>query len=537
MYLENKGRVLVADGPMGTMIQQLGLDASVCPELWNEKDPQAIKSIHQAYVDKGARLLTTNTFGASPLKLKEYGLEDACYDLNKKGAQLASQVAQRAAKTLGQGAVLVAGDIGPSGALLEPMGDLSLEELVAAYQVQVRGLLDGGAQVIIIETMMEILELKAAVYAVRAVDPSVEIIGQMTFGEGGRTVMGTSPEIAATVMESLGLSLVGVNCSTGPEGLLGVVQAMGRTTPLYLSVQPNAGLPQMEEGRVVYRQTPEHMASFVADFIQAGALMVGGCCGNRPAHIEAISWAAKSLVPKPRPASPLRAISSRQHLLSFSEGPWGLARLNLPGDRTEEGPLSLKEIKGLLKGLKKQVKASSSIRGICFSLEEKDLDAAGARALMLGLKGPLSLPLLLSARLGKWLELMMRLSPGNPMITDLSLDRLEDILALAKAYGASLALSLGQGPGEGLANDQLKEEGAAFVKACQAAGLDGRCLALDVGYLLAQDKDLGDLEALGLPLMALDRGVRPAVLARFLDQDKGAWLVADFSDERLAGIF
>jgi len=348
MQIKDNQRIIVCDGAMGTMIQNSGLDTKVCPELWNERAPEVIEGIHRAYMESGADMVETNTFGGSPIKLNDYGLADQAYDLCKKAAENARRAVS--------GKALVAGSVGPTGALLKPLGTTDFEEVVEAYKIQVRGLIDGGVDLILIETMMEITEVKAAVLATKSVDPAIPVITQMTFTASGTTMMGTTPEIAAIVMESFGADYVGVNCSTGPEELLPVVKRMAAATHLPLSVQPNAGLPEMEDDLVVYRQTPEHMASFVKDFVEAGACLVGGCCGTTPEHIGAISKAALGLSRKERPEAKRMAICSRNKLVMPGEERIGIAKLCW--NEETKALFSKGDVKPLLQHIRKQMKAS-----------------------------------------------------------------------------------------------------------------------------------------------------------------------------------
>ncbi|MDD2295825.1 MAG: homocysteine S-methyltransferase family protein, partial [Eubacteriales bacterium] len=432
MQIKDNQRIIVCDGAMGTMIQNSGLDTKVCPELWNERAPEVIEGIHRAYMESGADMVETNTFGGSPIKLNDYGLADQAYDLCKKAAENARRAVS--------GKALVAGSVGPTGALLKPLGTTDFEEVVEAYKIQVRGLIDGGVDLILIETMMEITEVKAAVLATKSVDPAIPVITQMTFTASGTTMMGTTPEIAAIVMESFGADYVGVNCSTGPEELLPVVKRMAAATHLPLSVQPNAGLPEMEDDLVVYRQTPEHMASFVKDFVEAGACLVGGCCGTTPEHIGAISKAASGLSRKDRPEAKRMAICSRNKLVMPGEERIGIAKLCL--NEETKALFSKGDVKPLLQHIRKQMKASDKISAICLALEDGWLDTETVEAFMLGLRGPLSLPLLVSAKTGEFLEKILRLAAGNVMITDVDPHNLASILPLARSYGASLALQL-----------------------------------------------------------------------------------------------
>ena len=520
MQIKDNQRIIVCDGAMGTMIQNSGLDTKVCPELWNERAPEVIEGIHRAYMESGADMVETNTFGGSPIKLNDYGLADQAYDLCKKAAENARRAVS--------GKALVAGSVGPTGALLKPLGTTNFEEVVEAYKIQVRGLIDGGVDLILIETMMEITEVKAAVLATKSVDPAIPVITQMTFTASGTTMMGTTPEIAAIVMESFGADYVGVNCSTGPEELLPVVKRMAAATHLPLSVQPNAGLPEMEDDLVVYRQTPEHMASFVKDFVEAGACLVGGCCGTTPEHIGAISKAALGLSRKERPEAKRMAICSRNILAMPGEERIGIAKLCW--NEETKALFSKGDVKPLLQHIRKQMKASDKISAICLALEDGWLDTETVEAFMLGLRGPLSLPLLVSAKTGAFLEKILRLAAGNVMITDVGQHNLASILPLARPYGASLALQL-QGTEEDAAIDGL-------LDACREAGIPAKRISLDLGRALEKNNIdwLRSQAGKGFPLLVQQEADVAQDFSLLSELPEKIWIAADFTDEKMSGI-
>ena len=411
--------ILVCDGAMGTMLQEAGLPSGGCPELWNLEEPEAILGIHRAYVEAGARIIESNTFGATPLKLADYGLEDQSFELARAGAALARKAAGDRA--------LVAGSVGPTGGLVEPMGPLSYDDLEEAFMIQIRGLAEGGADLILIETMMELSECRAAVTAARRVAPELPVIAQMTFGEDGNTVMGTSPETAALVLEALGADFAGVNCSTGPEGLLDVVRRMGQVTRLPLSVQPNAGMPVMENGRTVYRATPEHMARYASDFVQAGAAVLGGCCGTRPEHIRAIARAAADIRYQRRNPDVPVSFSSRRGTV-FLQGAVECAMI--AGSAREP------------RGLQKEARAAAKKGARILGFSGQDFSPREAADLLLLMKGPLDIPLVFDAQDPRVVELLLRRQTGQGTLRGIHGKTSPGIVALAVRYGANLILSV-----------------------------------------------------------------------------------------------
>ena len=270
---------------MGTMLYSRGVFLNVCYDELNLRQPELVLEIHRDYVRAGADLLETNTFGASPLKLASHGLADDTERINTAAARLARDAAgSRAA---------VAGAIGPLGVRLEPFGSLGVDEARDAFARQVRGLLAGGVDGFLLETFSDVDEIGAAIAAVRA-ECDLPIIAQMTIGNDGRTAFGTDPSSFGPELVERGADAVGVNCSVGPHGVLEAVEALARVVTVPITAQPNAGLPRDVGDRKIYMASPEYMASYARRMVEAGARIVGGCCGTTPEHIRAIVGFAKS---------------------------------------------------------------------------------------------------------------------------------------------------------------------------------------------------------------------------------------------------
>jgi 5-methyltetrahydrofolate--homocysteine methyltransferase len=276
---------ILADGAMGTMLFASGLEHGGAPEMWNIEHPDRVAAVHQAYLDAGSRILLTNTFGGSRYRLVLHNLEDRVAELNRAAVQILRSVVD----TSGVNA-LVAGDIGPSGGLIQPLGELTYEEVVQSFSEQASALIEAGVDVIWIETMAALEELQAAVEAVRRVSSDIPVITTMTFDTRGRTMMGVTPEKAVTTLNSFGAAAVGGNCGNGPEEIIEVVRKMRATAPeTILVAKANAGIPELVKGEPVYRATPEDMAEYALQVYAAGAQIIGACCGSTSAHIQAIS--------------------------------------------------------------------------------------------------------------------------------------------------------------------------------------------------------------------------------------------------------
>src|SRR5438874_3618112 len=291
--LLNDGKVHVLDGAMGTMLYAKGFFLNVCYDELSVKQPKLVQEVHEAYVRAGAEILETNTFGANPVKLRTFGLADDTEQINRTAAELARKASA--------GRASVVGAIGPLGVRLEPFGALSREEAFAHFQRQVQGLVAGGVDGFILETFSDVDEIHQALRAVRSIS-DLPVIAQMTIGDDGLTHYGTAPETFAQQLDEWGADVIGVNCSVGPAGVLEAVEKLVKATDRPISAVPNAGLPKDVGDRKIYLASPEYMASYARRMIEAGARIVGGCCGTTPEHIKKIRDYVASVVPRHQPA-------------------------------------------------------------------------------------------------------------------------------------------------------------------------------------------------------------------------------------------
>lgn len=289
-----EGRVVLGDGAMGTMLQEAGLTDGGAPELWNVTQPDKVRAIYQAYVDAGSNLIETNTFGGTSARLKWHHLQDRVLELNRAGVQLAKEVA-------GPAGALVAGSVGPSGELIEPVGPLTMDEAEAIFAEQVQGLVEGGVDVIVIETMSHLNEVEAAVKGARRVAPDVPLIVTLSFDTNYHTMMGVSPKEAVETLSRWGVQIVGANCGNGPAEIEAVMTQMAQYRPegIYLMAQSNAGMPQYQNGAIHYDGTPAVMADYAIRLRNLGVNIIGACCGSKPAHIKAMQAALERVKDEP----------------------------------------------------------------------------------------------------------------------------------------------------------------------------------------------------------------------------------------------
>jgi 5-methyltetrahydrofolate--homocysteine methyltransferase len=283
------GEPVLADGAMGTMLFAAGLASGDPPEVWNLAHPDVVRGIHRGYLDAGSRILLTNTFGANRLRLALHRLEDRVEQLNRTAAILL-----RAEVTASGSDALVAGDIGPSGEIMAPLGTLEREDAIDVFAQQAAALSAGGADLFWIETMSDLAEMAAAIAGARRASPDIPVVATMTFDTRGHTMMGVSPEAAAEALVALHVDAIGGNCGNGPDELLPVIERMRAVAPdMPLVAKPNIGIPVFVGARAEYRTTPETMATEAATLRACGATVIGACCGSTPAHLEAMAGALR----------------------------------------------------------------------------------------------------------------------------------------------------------------------------------------------------------------------------------------------------
>lgn len=318
--------IVVFDGGVGTYLYEKGFYVNTCFDELNLVNPDIVSEVHRDYVNAGADIIETNTFGANAFKLAPHGLEKKVYDINRRGAELAKAVAADR--------VLVAGSVGPLGVEIEPLSALSYDEAKDAFREQVRGLVDGGVDLIVLETFGLVKELEQAIRAVKEIRPDLPIIAQVTVNDEGVLIRGASLESFVADVSGYELDAVGLNCTIGPRAMLEALEHLKTLTTLPISVMPNAGVPQEVGGRYIYMTSPEYVAEYAKRFIQTGATIVGGCCGTNPSHIRAIRRAVRALHPTQRMDSRTVDLQVR--------APESVK----PYDRTEKSRLSNKLLRG-----------------------------------------------------------------------------------------------------------------------------------------------------------------------------------------------
>ncbi len=320
--LAQSSRPLLSDGAMGTVLHQRGVGFNVCFDELNLTRPALVAEIHREYIDAGADIIQTNTFGANRYKLARHGLESKVVEINTAGVELARRIVLASFKD-----VFIAGDVGPLGVRLAPFGRVQPEQARQAFSEQIAALANAGVDVLIIETMTDLFELSEAIQAARHVAPQLPVIASMTFTRDDRTLLGDDPVKVACVVHAAGADLIGVNCSGGPNQILHILKQMRQAIPDgHFSVMPNAGWPEQVGGRIMYPAAPEYFGEYALSFWQAGASLIGGCCGTTHEHIAAMARTLHATSPETVISSTLQVNGEHEETSGSAEQPTRLCQ-------------------------------------------------------------------------------------------------------------------------------------------------------------------------------------------------------------------
>lgn len=456
-------RVLIFDGGMGTQLMGFDLPLSDysglenCSEILNLTRPDVVGVIHRRYFEAGADIVETNTFGGAPWVLAEFGLQDDAERINRVAASLAREAAD--ASSTDARPRFVAGSIGP-GTRLPTLGHIHWDEMYAGYRVQVRGLVLGGADVLLVETCQDLLQTKCAVAAIydelAAMGRSIPVMAQVTMETTGTMLLGSDIAAAVTVLEQYPIDIIGLNCATGPQEMASHISYLGRHSRRRISVLPNAGLPQLVDGKTCYPLLPDELAEWHVRFIQQdGVNAVGGCCGTTPDHIRAVAKRVLGLKPKhrvpdfvPSASSLYSPVALRQEADVFAVG----ERTNANGSRQFKRLLDADDWDGMVGMGKEQVKGGSHAIDVCTAFvgrnEVRDMDELVRR-----LVGSVQSPLVIDSTELPVLEAALKRIGGKPIVNSINLedgeDRLDKVCVLCRRHGAAvIALTIDE---EGMA--------------------------------------------------------------------------------------
>ena len=456
---------LIFDGAMGTMLQAQGLPAGAFPETYNLTHPDVVLAVHKAYVEAGADVVTANTFGANPFKMK--GTDVA--EIIKAGVKIA--------KT--SGAKKVALDVSSHGALLEPNGSLSFDEAYENYAYIMKTGAAAGADLILIETMSDLLETKCALLAAKE-NTDLPVYVTMTYMEDGRTFLGTDPVTATVTLSALGADAVGVNCSLGARDLLPVVKKIAEYATCPVIVQPTAGLPRIEKGQTVYDDTPEAFAAAMGEMADLGVTIFGGCCGTTPDFIRALKGLLRDKTPVLRGVKRHTAATSATRTVFLDDGVKVIGeRLNPTGKKKLKAALIEGDVDYLLREAIDQERAGADILDLNVGLPEID-EAATLVRVMKEVTSTVSLPIQLDSSDKRALERACRLYPGKPIINSVNMKKesLDAIVPIAKKYGATLiGLCLGETMPK--THEERFAYASALVKELTARGIEKSDIVID----------------------------------------------------------
>ena len=424
-----KKNILVFDGAMGTMLQNLGLKLGEYPEVFNITNREDIINIHKSYIDVGAKVITTNTFGANELKLKNinYSVEE----IIKSGVDLAK-------KARGDRDCYIALDIGPIGELLEPMGTLGFEEAIDIFKRQIKIGAQSGVDLILIETMTDLYEMKAAIIAAKETC-NLPIFSTMTFEEDGRTFTGCLPESMAITLEGLGVDAVGVNCSLGPKEVKDIVEKIINNTNLPVIVQPNAGLPNIINGKAVYDIKEEEFSNSIRELVKLGVSIIGGCCGTTPKFIEEINKISKNSLRVNREKVIKYAVTSPSKVIEIDEVRVIGERINPTGKKRFKTAILENDMDYILKQAIEQIEAGAEILDVNVGLPEIDEEEL-MESTIKELQSIIDVPLQIDSAKKNVIERALRVYNGKPIVNSVNGEDkiLDSILPLVKKYGAAV---------------------------------------------------------------------------------------------------
>ena len=432
------------DGAMGTMLQAGGLKPGACPEEMNIIAPDVVKDIHKQYLAAGATIIETNTFGASRLKLDHYGFEDRVAEFNAAAVRIAKAAIAESGKD-----ARVAGSMGPTGRFIEPLGDLDFEEAYDAFREQAAALAGAGADLLIIETCIDIQEMRAALLAAKDAT-NLPVVCQLSYSEDGRTVTGTDPQSAAVILDGLGADIIGVNCSLGPAELIPVVETLAANCRAPISVQPNAGMPFLQDGKTCFPMDAEEFGTYGPKLLAAGATYLGGCCGTTPAHIAALVKNVQGLAePERKHGRRKLQLASRSRTVTIDRDLGTVLigeRINPTGRKKLAAEIKDGSLLSVKKEAVNQVKAGAQLLDVNMGVGGIDQAAAMRRAVR-EIAQITDAPLVIDTSDAKALEAGLRAYPGRALINSVSAEdnRIQEFLPLAKRYGAAiLCLPIGE---------------------------------------------------------------------------------------------
>ena len=432
-------QILVLDGATGTNLMSVGMPLGVCPEKWILEHPKKLIELQTSFIEAGSNIVYAPTFTCNRIKLQEYHLEDETVRMNKELVALSKEVISR-----NNFRGYVAGDMTMTGRQLYPIGDIRFEQLVDVYKEQASALIEAGSDLIVVETMMSLQETRAALIAIREVSDEIPVIVSMTFNEDGKTLYGTPPEVAVTVLQGLHADAVGINCSTGPEEMIELVERMKKYAEIPVFAKPNAGMPELVDGKTVYLMKPEHFADCARKLVYAGASFVGGCCGSDCRHIARLKREVRSLPTPHINDTHRRTLCSETMMLDIPlDGPFLVVgeRINPTGKKALQAELREGKLDLVADMAVSQEKNGAAVLDINMGVNGIDEEEMMTKAIY-EVTGLTPLPLCIDSSYINVIETALRIYPGRALINSVSLEekKCRPLFRLAKKYGAMCIL-------------------------------------------------------------------------------------------------
>ena len=429
-------RIMILDGATGTELQKRGMPNGACPEKWVIEHPDVLEEIQHEYIKAGSDIIYTCTFGGNRIKLEEYGWGEKVVEINRELALLSKKAAAGSK-------CLVAGGLAPTGNFIEPFGGMPFENAVDIFKEQVRGLLAGGVDLFIIETMLDIQEARAALLAVKE-STDLPVLVSMTFGDEGRTLTNSDPITVLLILQSLGADAVGVNCSTGPRDMIEIISLMKPYARVPLLAKPNAGLPRLVNGVTKFDLEAEEFGAYAKDFARAGVNLLGGCCGTSAPYIESIKRNIEGCQPTGISAKPYSALtSSRKTVFVGFNNPVAIIgeRINPTGKKQLGEELRQGKFSEVRRLAAEQVENGADLLDVNVGMPGIDEKATMVEVVKL-LSNIVESPLCLDSSSPDVLEAALRIYPGKALINSISAEKakIEKLLPLAKKYGAMFIL-------------------------------------------------------------------------------------------------
>lgn len=461
-----QSKIVLLDGATGTNLQKAGMPVGVCPEQWILEHPQVIQKLQREFLAAGTDILYAPTFSANRIKLEEYGLGDRLVQMNTELVRLSKEAVREFEDSIGYSKLslqetvsgaekktisdgektkkrhFIAGDLTMTGQLVYPVGTMQFEDLVEIYKEQAQALVTAGVDLFVVETMMSLQECRAAVLAVKETC-SLPVMVTLTFAADQKTMYGTTPEAAVVVLQALGADAIGVNCSSGPETMTEIISRMAAVAEVPIIAKPNAGMPKLVEEKTIYEMSPCEFAAAMEKLVEAGASIVGGCCGSEPAHIQAVHQMIQNQIP-PEMKEKKAFLSTEYNVSEIAlEGPTRIIgeRINPTGKKMLQAELREGKLDLVLRFAKEQEEAGAYVLDVnagMSGISEKERMLEIVYALM----QESSLPLSIDSSHVDVIEAVLRIYPGRALVNSISCEKekMEQLLPIVKKYGAMFIL-------------------------------------------------------------------------------------------------